>query len=97
LNRTFYFDVHPPLGKILVGVAGLLAGYTGDFEFKSGEKYPEGLNYGLFRSYLALFGAFIPPLVYLIGCNLRFSKPVCVMIGIMALSETGLFFLYIII
>lgn len=40
INRTFFFDVHPPLGKMLIGLSGLLTGYNGSYPFeKPGDKY----------------------------------------------------------
>lgn len=40
INRTFFFDVHPPLGKMLIGLSGYLSGYDGTFPFdKPGDKY----------------------------------------------------------
>lgn len=45
INRTFFFDVHPPLGKMLIGLSGKLTGYNGTFAFgKPGDKY-EDHNY----------------------------------------------------
>ena len=40
INRTFFFDVHPPLGKMAIGGIGYLTGYNGTFAFeKPGELY----------------------------------------------------------
>ncbi|XP_004917113.1 protein O-mannosyl-transferase 2 isoform X4 [Xenopus tropicalis] len=45
INRTFFFDVHPPLGKMLIGLAGYLSGYNGSFPFqRPGQSY-ETHNY----------------------------------------------------
>ena len=40
INRTFFFDVHPPLGKMLIGGVGYATGYNGTFPFeKPGDLY----------------------------------------------------------
>ena len=62
LQQTYYFDVHPPLGKLLVGLSGYIAGYNGSFEFKSGEKYPPELDFWTMRAFNAMFGVFTVPM-----------------------------------
>ena len=40
INRTFFFDVHPPLGKMFIGAVGWATGYNGTFPFeKPGDLY----------------------------------------------------------
>ena len=40
LNRTFFFDVHPPLGKMLIAGMGYTTGYNATFPFeKPGDEY----------------------------------------------------------
>jgi dolichyl-phosphate-mannose-protein mannosyltransferase len=89
LKHTFYFDVHPPLGKMLVGLAGYLAGYDGSFEFGSGSDYPSTVNYVGMRLFLALFSALAVPMAYLTAVQLRLTRAACYLVGLMTLLDVG--------
>ena len=69
LGQSFYFDVHPPLGKMLVAFGMLLSGYTGGFGFESGKEYGD-VNYVGMRIFCALFGSALVPITYLIAKEL---------------------------
>ncbi|KAJ9062756.1 Protein O-mannosyltransferase 2 [Entomophthora muscae] len=75
VKHEFFHDVHPPLGKLLVGLSGKLAGYTGDFTFDSGVAFPKDLDHGFMRMFASAFGAAIVPFGYLttkfVGLSLR--------------------------
>lgn len=92
INRDFYFDVHPPLGKMLVGLAGLLSGYKGNFEFKSGVAYPEDVPYTAMRVMLASFGVALVPLAWFTSGEMGWSRwtrhwvTICVLCGEFYLS-----------
>ncbi|KAJ3220287.1 Protein O-mannosyltransferase 2 [Dinochytrium kinnereticum] len=89
IKREFYFDVHPPLGKILLGFSGVLAGYNGSFPFESGAKYPEHLNYGVMRIFAATFGAGMVPAAYFTGLQLQMSKASSILLASMVLMDTA--------
>ncbi|CAH0392491.1 unnamed protein product [Bemisia tabaci] len=65
INRTFFFDVHPPLGKMLIALSGYMTGYNGTFPFeKPGDKY-EDTNYVGMRAFCTFLGACIIPFGFL--------------------------------
>ncbi|XP_071832384.1 protein O-mannosyl-transferase 2-like isoform X2 [Apostichopus japonicus] len=89
INRTFFFDVHPPLGKMLIGLAGHLSGYDGAFTFESpGTKY-EDVNYLGMRILCATLGVLIVPLVYLIVLEWSFSVTAASLASLFVLFDTG--------
>lgn len=85
LNRDFYFDVHPPLGKMLVALVGLLSFYDGSFDFKSGADYPETLPYTSMRVMLALFGVALVPIGWYTASALGFTRRGCHLVAMMVL------------
>ena len=70
---------------MLVGLVGLLSGYNGHFEFKSGSEYPEGLPYVAMRVMLATFGVALVPLGWYTAVELGMSRRACHIVALMCL------------
>ncbi|KAG0362241.1 Protein O-mannosyltransferase 2 [Gamsiella multidivaricata] len=88
IKGEFYFDVHPPLGKMLVGLSGALAGYNGSFGFESGATYPD-MNYGFMRLFNAFFGAIMVPFAYYTAQELRMSRTACAFAAFLVLCDNA--------
>lgn len=75
LQRKYYFDVHPPLGKLLLAATGYLAGYRGHFLFDNiGDSYiTNNVPYVALRAFPAFCGALVPMFVFLIMKEMGFS------------------------
>lgn len=77
------------MGKILVGLSGVLAGYNGSFEFKSGEKYPAELDYTFMRAFNAFWGILCVPLAYFTASELQLKRPAVWFVTLMVLCENS--------
>lgn len=67
IKGKFFMDVHPPLAKMLLTLAGWLAGFNGDFDFKDiGKDYLEpGVPYVAMRLLPAICGVLTIPTIFL--------------------------------
>lgn len=89
LLHEFYFDVHPPLGKLLIGLSGKLAGFNGSYLFDSGNLYPAHVNYGSMRIFNAMFGIFCAPLSYYAAKSLGYYLWTVYLISFMVVFENS--------
>lgn len=70
---------------MLVGLVGLLAGYDGQFDFKSGVEYPENVPYVAMRVMLATFGVLMVPLGWYTALELGLSQWASHLVALMVL------------
>ncbi|KAK3337386.1 glycosyltransferase family 39 protein [Cercophora scortea] len=79
LEKTYFFDVHPPFGKLLFAFMGWLVGYDGHFHFDNiGDSYiANKVPYVAFRSLPAILGALTVSVVYLIMWESGYGLPAC--------------------
>ncbi|SCU78886.1 LADA_0A08350g1_1 [Lachancea dasiensis] len=66
LERTFFFDVHPPFAKMLIALVGWIVGYRGAFKFDDiGLSYDSNpAPFVAYRSLSAILGTLTVPLVF---------------------------------
>ncbi|KAJ3351514.1 hypothetical protein HDU83_008892 [Entophlyctis luteolus] len=67
LRGEYYFDVHPPLGKMILGAVAALAGYDGHYLFDEiGDDYVvHGVPWITMRMFPAVCGALIVPFSFM--------------------------------
>jgi dolichyl-phosphate-mannose-protein mannosyltransferase len=75
IKGKFFMDVHPPLAKLLITLAGWLGGFDGSFDFKEiGKDYiASGVPYVAMRLFPAVCGILVVPTIFLTlkaaGCS----------------------------
>jgi dolichyl-phosphate-mannose--protein O-mannosyl transferase len=74
LRGTYFFDIHPPLGKLTMSLYAYLRGYKGGVcDYESNTMYAPECKYYILREITSFFGSFVPILVYGIarevGCS----------------------------
>jgi len=80
LQRTYFFDVHPPFGKLLFAFMGWLVGYDGSFLFDNiGDSYVTNhVPFVAYRSLPAIMGALTVSIVYLTMWEAGYTLPACI-------------------
>jgi len=74
LTGEYFFDIHPPLGKLLLSGAGYLSGFKPGFSFANiGETFPDK-QYQALRLLPALAGFLLPLIIYFLSLRLGFSR-----------------------
>ena len=86
----YYFDLHPPLGKLISYYAGKLVGidYKGIHFGSIGNTLSEQIVY--LRILPLIAGILLPIIIYLICINLNISKTSSFMVGILVCLENSL-------
>ncbi|KAK6583775.1 hypothetical protein PZA11_003505 [Diplocarpon coronariae] len=81
LERTYFFDVHPPLGKLLFALMGWFVGYDGHFHFENiGDSYVTNkVPYVAYRAMPAFLGALTVPVVFDIMWESGYTLPACLL------------------
>lgn len=91
LQGTYFFDVHPPFGKLLFALAGWFVGYDGSFLFENiGDSYiTNKVPYVAYRTVPALMGSLTVSTVFLIMWESGYSLPACVLAAGLVLFDNA--------
>src|SRR3989344_2696044 len=86
----YYFDIHPPLGKLLIAGFGKIFDFRPEFSFTNiGDEFPDS-KYMALRFLPALAGSFIPVVIFLLALQLGFSRQAAFVAGVLMVLENGL-------
>jgi len=89
-THQYYFDIHPPLGKLIEAGWGWLWGFKPGFSFANiGDVYPDHL-YRALRFLPSLAGALLPLVIYGIARRLKLSVHAAALAGVFVALDNAL-------
>lgn len=86
----YYFDIHPPLGKLLVAGIAKISGFEPGFSFETiGQEFPDN-TYQWLRFLPKLAGTLLPVIIFLIALELGLSQKSAFLAGLLLVFENSL-------
>jgi dolichyl-phosphate-mannose-protein mannosyltransferase len=89
LKGKYFFDIHPPLGKMLIAGTAKIMGFSHFHEYWRVGQYSTD-DYLILRALPLVAGIFLGPLLYLVARKLRFSERASVLAGVFASMDSAL-------
>jgi dolichyl-phosphate-mannose-protein mannosyltransferase len=91
ISGHYFFDVHPPLGKLLLAFAGELSpNKPQEYMFNNiGEKYPDK-SFMFLRFLPMLAGTLLPGIIFLLCKELKFRDETAFFAGLLLIFDTSL-------
>lgn len=90
LTGKYFFDIHPPLGKLLIAGVAKITDFKPDFSFKKiGQKFPDN-SYIWLRFLPRLAGALLPIIIFLIALQLGIKIKYSFLTGLFVALENAL-------
>ena len=89
-THEYFFDIHPPLGKLLISGMGYLAGFRPGFSFAEiGQKFPDN-TYLWLRLLPTLAGILLPLVVFFLVLRLGLSRIAAFTAAMLVVFENAL-------
>lgn len=89
-THEYFFDIHPPLGKLIISGMGYLTGFESGFSFaKIGDEFPDN-GYLWLRLLPTIAGVLLPIVIYFLILQLGLSRLAAFSGGILVVLENSL-------
>lgn len=89
-THEYYFDIHPPLGKLMIAGFGKLFDFKPEFSFPEiGQQFPDD-GYKALRFLPTLASALLPVVFFLLALELGFSRTGAATAGALIALENGI-------
>ncbi len=89
-SHEYYFDIHPPLGKLIIAGFGKFFDFKPEFSFAQiGENFPDK-KYLALRFLPTLAGALLAPVIFLLALELGLGQWAAATAGALVILDTAL-------